>query len=187
MSDTELSPVHYQALLPLTWVAAESLDAAKLSVWMHTNAVLLRALATIEAQPPASDYESEPGTPTGRMLERLEAKIDLSLSLLSCLLGHEAHHQQALPATLSAGGIEWESASLPEAGSEILLTLHLSPKLPHPLQLPAHVERSGNGRALARFVHLDDDTRDWLERTVFRQHRRSIQALHQQRREADNA
>lgn len=181
MSDTELSPVHYQALLPLAWVVAGALDAARLSVWMHTNAILLRALATIEAQPPATDYESEPGTPTGRMLERLEAKIDLSLSLLSRLLGHESSLQQALPVTLSANAVEWESASLPEAGSEILLTLHLSPKLPHPLQLPARVERSGNGRALARFTHLDEETRDWLERTVFRQHRRHIQALHQGR------
>lgn len=150
---------------------------------MHTNTVLLRALATIEAQPPITDYESEPGSPTGRMLERLEAKVDLALILMGRLLSQEHPAHYPVPLTLSAQAVEWKSDSLPPPGSPILITLHLSPTLPQPLRLTAIVKRSGQGSAEAVFTHLNEEMKEWLERTVFRQHRRHIQAMHQARQQ----
>ncbi len=174
--------VSFQADLPLEWRPLGDTEQHVLDIWMHTNVVLLRALATIEAQPPITDYESEPGSPTGRMLERLEAKVDLALTLLGRLLSQEQPAPRPIPLSLSAQAVTWKSEPLPPAGSPILLTLHISPRLPQPLRLTAIVKRSGQGSAEAVFTHLGEEMQDWLERTVFRQHRRHIQAMHQSRK-----
>jgi hypothetical protein len=84
---------------------------------------------------------------------------------------------------LSAQAVAWKSDSLPPAGSAVLITLHISSRLPQPLRLTAIVKRSGQGGAEAVFTHLGEELQDWLERTVFRQHRRHIQAMHQARKQ----
>jgi hypothetical protein len=175
--------VSFHANLPLEWQPLGDAERHAVEVWMHTNVVLLRALSTIEAQPPLSDYENEPGSPTGRMLERLEAKVDLALALMGRLLSQEQPAPWPTPLTLSARAVEWQADALPPAGSPVLITLHISPRLPQPLRLAAIVKHSGQGSAKAVFTHLGEEMQDWLERTVFRQHRRHIQARHLARKQ----
>jgi hypothetical protein len=175
--------VSFQANLPLEWRPLGDAEQHAVEIWMHTNIVLLRALATIDAQAPATDYENEPGSPTGRVLERLEAKVDLALTLLGRLLSQEQPAPRPASLTLSAQAVAWKSDSLPPAGSAVLITLHISSRLPQPLRLTAIVKRSGQGGAEAVFTHLGEELQDWLERTVFRQHRRHIQAMHQARKQ----
>lgn len=175
--------ISFQADLPLEWRPLGDAERGAAEIWMHANVVLLRALSTIEAQPSVTDYESEPGSPTGRVLERLEAKVDLALTLLGRLLGQEQPAPRPVSLTLSAQAVEWKSDSLPPAGSPVLITLHISPRLPQPLRLAAIVKRSGQGSAEAVFTRLEGEMQDWLERTVFRQHRRHIQTLHQARKQ----
>ena len=78
--------------------------------------------------------------------------------------------------------MEWTDAAVPQTGQLILISLHLSPKLPQPLLLPAAVtqlESMENGsRVRAKFTHLNQEMEEWLERTLFRFHRRSIQQSH---------
>lgn len=177
------SGVSFQAFLPLEWRPLGDAEHHVVDIWMHTNTVLLRALATIEAQPPITDYESEPGSPTGRMLERLEAKVDLALTLMGRLLSEEHPAPHPVQLTLSAQAIRWNSDNLPPSGAPVLITLYISPRLPQPLRLTAIVKHSGMGNAEAVFTHLGEELQDWLERTVFRQHRRHIQAMHQARKD----
>ncbi|MBS4096578.1 MAG: PilZ domain-containing protein [Sulfuricella sp.] len=171
--------VYFQGNLPLAWHAAEPPGEETLQGWMFTNAVLLRALATMDAQPTERDVD--PNGDADRKLERLEAKLDLALNLLAQLIARDAPKPEACPATLSATAIEWFSSKIPATGN-LVITLYLDPRLPQPLQLPAQVLESapaeGGHRTLAEFHHLDEETQEWLERMVFRRHRRHIQALH---------
>lgn len=169
--------VSFQARLPLAWRAAEALSEETVHAWMHTNAVLLRALATMEV--PQLERDSEPGAENEKRLERLEAKLDLALDLLARLLARDAARPQRYPATLSATAIEWLCNDAPPSGN-LVISLYLDPRLPQPLQLPAEVMASSltpdGRRTLAEFRQLDEETQEWLERLVFRQHRRHIQA-----------
>ena len=169
--------VYFQASLPLSWRSAEALSEENVRAWMHTNAVLLRALATMEI--PQLERDNEPGAENEKRLERLEAKLDLALDLLARLLARDTAKPPAYPATLSATAIEWLGNTTPPSG-DLVISLYLDPRLPQPLHLPAAViastPTSAGQRTLAEFRRLDEETQEWLERMVFRQHRRHIQA-----------
>ncbi len=179
----EADGVAFQADHPFSWDPLPETAPHEVAAWMHTNTVLLRALATLEAAIPPTEPDADLPGPASRALERLEAKTDLVLELLGVLLCSRAEALPPRPATLSATSLEWDDSAGPENGSLILIRLAISPALPHPLRLPARVERQGT-TVRASFAHLTDEALDWLERTVFRRHRRQIQALAQQRQQA---
>lgn len=115
-------------------------------------------------------------------MERLEAKLDLALSLMMQLARQQNEPPAPHPVILRASSVEWVGARVPEPAQLILLSLHLSPRLPQALHIPAAVaavERMENGaRVSANFTHLSQEVEEWLERTLFRFHRRSIQQSH---------
>jgi hypothetical protein len=77
--------------------------------------------------------------------------------------------------------LEWLDTNAPEPGREIIIYLYLSPKLPQPLTLTAIVQscvaEGDTSRVQATFSHLNTELTDWLERTVFRYHRRAIHQM----------
>ncbi len=179
MHETDFGGVSYQAEIPLGWQAAPPPQAAVLQEWMHTNAVLLHAFATMEGQPPERDSES------GSEIERIEVKLDLVLNLLARLLAQHAPRPEPSRVTLSAAVIEWLClGAAPPAGSDIVISLFINPYLPQPLLLPARVRaartETGGTQVAAEFTHLSEEAGEWLERTVFRNHRRFIQARHRE-------
>lgn len=182
MSDyTEQDGIFFEGTLPLSWSPiTRPIPAFTLDEWMHTNVAILRALSTMEAVP--TDKENELGTVAAKAIERLEAKIDLSLNLLASLLAQKIDFPEAVTTKLSANGIEWLSSEAPALGTDIVLSLYLSHKIPQQLVFPAkvtHAEMTPEGqRTRAVFLDLDEEMKDWLERTVFRYHRRAIQSRH---------
>jgi hypothetical protein len=171
-----LQGVSFAANLPLEWQPLKPASPATIHEWMHTNAVILRALAGMENLVEDKDYEAAGAS--GKILERVEAKLDLALSLLARLLASREGAPEEQPVVVSADGLEWRTATPPTLHQDILISLHLNSNLPQPLLLPAKVilvEGSvPANRVQARFQHLSDEAREWLERTVFRHHRRNI-------------
>jgi hypothetical protein len=178
MSEADLQGVSFSAELPLSWEALTEQPPFTLQGWMLANVAMLRGLATMEAM--QGDKENELGPVAGKALERLEAKIDLSLTLLARLLANRSDFPPTLPITLSPDFIEWVEEKGPETGREVLLSLYLSRALPTPLLLPARVvaseRRPGGTHTRAVFIRFSEEMEDWLERTVFRHHRRAIHA-----------
>ena len=177
----EQDGISFEAILPLSWSPlARPVPAFTLDEWMHTNIAILRALSTMEAVP--TDKENELGTAAAKAIERLESKIDLSLTLLSSLLTQKINYPETVHTKLSAYGIEWINSNPPASGSEIEISLYLSHKIPQKLTFPAkvtHAEVMPEGqRTRAEFLDLNEEMKDWLERTVFRYHRRAIQSRH---------
>ena len=159
----------YQAKLPLSWQKVEQFSDVDLDRWMHANAVFLRALAVLETPLPEAD----------KAMERLEAKVDLSLFLLTQLLSQHTPMPSPRPLSLNAQNMEWTDDQSPEVESCVLARLYLSPRLPQPLILPLTVlsisTMESGFRIHACLSHLSEEVQDWLERTLFRYHRRAIQ------------
>lgn len=184
-NQSEPQGVFHAADLPLSWMPLGQCPPAQAEQWQHQGVALLRALSVIEM--PVSELDRDTASAAGKAMERLEAKLDLALSLMMQLAARE---QIGLPPVcaviLRADSAEWIDQSAPEAGQMLLISLHISPKLPQPLTLPARVtatERREQGtRVKADFIHLNEELADWLERTLFRFHRRSIQQGHARQR-----
>jgi hypothetical protein len=185
-NQSEPQGIFYAADLPLNWTALSRLQPVQLEQWQHDSVSLLRALAVIEA--PVAETDRDISSVAGKSMERLEAKLDLALSLMMQLARQQSELPAPHPVTLRSNSVEWVGASAPEPAQLILLSLHLSPKLPQALRIPATVaavERLENGaRVHANFTHLSPEVEDWLERTLFRFHRRSIQQSHSRQHDA---
>ena len=136
--------------------------------------MLLRALAMMDD---GAEGERDEADPRAAELSRIEAKVDLVLARLGAVLSARA---ESLPATAlrwSRLGARLRLASSP-ARPDGVLRVHLDPRLPQALELPARLvgtERLG-GECLAwlRFEGLDPALEAALERHVFRRHRREV-------------
>lgn len=169
--------VSYFTIIPLSWHPEAEPSAGDIAVWMYGNVTLLRALAMIEAIQP--ELDADVGSGVGKVLERLEFKIDLTLSLIAKLLTQTAVPPSNCPVFVSAEGMEWIGKEAATEGDDIVISAYISPKLPQPLVLPAKiksVQQEPDGtRVYATFTHLSEEAQDWLSRTVFRYHRRAVQ------------
>ncbi len=178
MDTSRFSSIFFEARLPLRWQGGLTPTPEELGDWMHTNAVLLRALAAFENK---LGEAAEGTTGAGKIMERLEAKVDLAILLLAKIAALGGDQPKACPIALSAGEIAWIADDAPEPGEAINLTLHIDPSLPQPLQLPASVVAvtplAEGKQVTASFTHLSEECQDGLERMVFRQHRHHIQAM----------
>lgn len=172
---TNQTGVAYTTTLPLSWREAVNIAPGETERWQHANISLLHALATVEAMP--ADREKELGL-AAKAYERLETKVDVMLDMLGRLLAERIEIPPEHLIILRANGLEWLDMNAPETGSEIVICLYLSPKLPQPLTLTASVQscaqEGDSTRVQCVFTHLNAEITEWLERTVFRYHRRSV-------------
>jgi len=177
----EPNGVFYAADLPLNWTPLSRIQPAQSEQWQYAGTALLRALAVLET--PVPEVERDISSANGKAMERLEAKLDLALSLMTQLARQQAELPPSHHVVLRANSLEWLGEPVPAMQQLVLVSLHISPKLPQPLILPATVTGvalQDNGASLVRaaFADLSEEMEEWLERTLFRFHRRSIQQSH---------
>lgn len=172
-----------KAHLPFEWEPEPTPCASITARRRHDNIVLLRALCAMEGTP--GEREHDMPDPVGKHLDRLESKLDILLSMIANLV----RESTALPAEkavcLYADRVAWqEDAPPPRIGQTLLLRLFPSPRLPQPLLLDAVVMEStptddGQVRLVALLQDRDPDLEEWLTRTIFRHHRRTLYAQRQ--------
>jgi hypothetical protein len=183
----ESNGVSHAADLPLAWMPISHIQPGQGEQWQYAGAALLRALAVLET--PVSEIERDISSPGGKAMERLEAKLDLALSLMAQLARQQAAPPPLHRVVLRAKSLEWLGETAPAPQQLVLLSLYISPKLPQPLMLPAKVtgvalQDNGVSRVRADFVGLSEEMEDWLARTLFRFHRRDIQQSHVRQNDA---
>lgn len=138
--------------------------------------LLLRVLALLEAAPP--HYDEEDSAELQRW-QAMEARVDLCLHLLGQLLLRDGPLPQVCPVSLSGDSASWCSEQELPIGQQGTLALYLSPRIPQPLLLPAQITAAeqlpaGGWQLEAQFRLGDDELQDWLDKTIFRRHRREI-------------
>ena len=139
------------------------------------NEKFLRRVSTLEEEP-AKVVENDPEL--ARELMRLESKIDMMLDMVGTVLARHLKLPKATPIRLTAQGISWESPKAPSVKSHVTIALYMLPNYPYPLTLQGvvmSVEKClGGRRTTVVFDAMSEMAQEWLEKTIFRQHRRKV-------------
>ena len=175
-SDPLADGLVFEDALPLCWEVVDDLpDAAHLARLNEADEALLRVISALE------EYRPEPGeehAEVAQELARLDFKLSLVLDLVGQLLSRQLTLPESLPVRLGARGLEWPAADPPRPGAHLIVSLYLHPGYPRPLELPGVVAGVDplpvGGRVRLAFRGLGEPVEDWLEKFIFRHHRRSI-------------
>ncbi len=179
MSDTSnhsITGLTYEDTLPLRWVAATVApsDAQQVRI-QESNAEVLRAVAFLEEHQGEAVLEHDPIT---QELQRMDFKINLLLDLVGQVLAHHSTLPEPLPVSLSAKAIQWDAQVAPDLGSHLNVEFFLSRKYPRPIMFYGQVQQvntvPGGFRTTVALEGMSEVVRDWLEKFIFRHHRRSI-------------
>jgi hypothetical protein len=174
---SEYDGLSIEDIVPVTWEVADFTHSAALE---HASEDSSRALQAIAV------YEETPRSPTEDLVHmrsesaRLEAKLDLVLSLLSNVVSERVGMPEPRAIILRNGSIEWQLELAAEVGrgDTGIANIWVNTHLPLPLRLPCRVdgviERNGYQWGQARFEFLSPNVRDGLGQVIFRHHRRQV-------------
>jgi hypothetical protein len=164
----------YEDILPLDWHPIAETDAAQVHV-DEANAEFLRVMAALEGHTPEpSDNHPE----LAAEISRVEFKVNLLLDMVGKILAQHLALPQPVSMKLNAQGVEWFSTNAPQVGQRLHVELYLRPDYPRPLVITGRVvsveQVDGGTHTTVSFEDIDGPVLDWLEKTVFRHHRRRI-------------
>jgi len=155
--------------MPLAWHAA-TLEPEERQSQMREATLLLTALNQIEGT-----HELEAGGPENRRLDRIEAKLDLTLHLLARTL-QTGDTSPTRSVQITPSGAQWQDPTPPAAGTTLILEFRPSEALPLSLKLPAIALEPEAGNAHVSFEGLTEAFDEALYQFVFRRHRQAIRA-----------
>lgn len=169
----------YEAHLPLAWREVGTFpDAGELVQQNAANEELLRTFSVIDQ---TGGEHAEEKSELAQEIARLDAKLNLALELLGEVLTRHTALPAAVALKLGACGLEWQGEHPPALGAQLAISLYSHPNLPRPLLLNGVVTYSDADTARARFHGMNDSVRDWLEKMIFRHHRRAVALARAQR------
>ncbi len=165
----------YEDTLPLRWTVVSAPADASYPRLEEANAEFLRTMSALEEHALETADENPE---LAHEIQRLESKVNLLLGMVSRLLTQQQPLPAPLPVRLNAGGIEWVSPLAPAVGDHVQIELYLRQDYPLPLLLAGRVGAVASVPAGRRtevvFEALGDTVQDWLEKTIFRYHRRLV-------------
>ncbi len=175
----------YEARLPLRWRTQQGAHGGEAVCSDEANADFLRVLSALEEH--GTEHHEET-VEIAHELRRLESKLDLVLGMVGQILARQLGLPQPVPVRLGARHLEWTGSPAPLPGERVCIELYLHPEYPRPLLLPGEVEAAepdpqGTTRVRVRLEPLNEMVQNWLERIIFRHHRRLI--AHSRRPPAD--
>ena len=141
-----------------------------------SNEEFLRAVSVI-GDAGGQKEPQDAGGAVSSELARLDLKVNLLLDLVSTLIYHQLDIPDTSPVRVSAAGVAWRG-EVPEPGSTVYLQLYIQRGLPKPLccygKVVSSPEDFAAGKAKVRFVGLTGAAQSWLEKLIFRHHRREV-------------
>ena len=176
-SESNYEGLSLEDLLPIEWQPADFRISSALEHANEDTARALQAIAVFEETPrsPTDDIAHVSGDSS-----RLEAKVDLLLSLVSNLVGEKAGLPEPRPLILRGKSIEWQADEKfkCERGASGFANIWANMHIPLPLRLPCRldgtIERNGFQWCRASVEFLAPNVRDGLEQVIFRHHRRQV-------------
>lgn len=167
----------YEDILPLEWrrLGAEP-DHTYLAHLNESNEDTLRMLAIMDER---SVEKSDEGVTLAAEITRLETKVNLLLDMVGQILTNHLLLPDQIPVRLGPSGIEFAHAKPPKADERVVITLYLHQRYPRPLEIAGHVvsvDDTGQGAywVKVRFLGVSSSVGDWLEKFIFRRHRRLV-------------
>ena len=181
MSEADSQPggLAYTDNISVSWRPVHhDLDQTHLAMVNASNEAFLRDVNVIGDTAAQKDA---PDSALGQELLRLDLKLNLVLDLVSTLVYHELDIPHTSFVRVSSDDVAWSGASaddVPEPGSTVYLELYIQRGLPKPLccygEVVTDPDAYAEGQARGRFVGLTGAARAWLEKLIFRHHRREV-------------
>lgn len=173
---TTPDPLQVRLHLPCAW-RPQVLDAAALDdCWREARLLLILA----QHGEAAGNRDGERNDHLERTLGRLEAKLDLTLHLLTSTLGIRLPVSAPVSVTLRHDGLVLPPGLATVAAEPGCCLLGIPQDqdrpLPQPLALPAQVTRLDDQGAEIRWLAMPVDLEELWSQWLFRQHRRAIHA-----------
>ena len=166
----------YEDCLPLSWDTPDSKpDQAALLAIQNENEETLKVICSLDEAHLEND---DPQSVHAQQLMRLDAKVNFLMDMVGQLLQSSLTLPSPSKMSLSADGIQWIDKRAPDVSDYIHVQLYLKVKYPKPVILPALV-RSVNKveegyRITSEFDSLSAGVEEWIEKLIFRHHRRAI-------------
>jgi len=169
----------YSDNISIAWRAVtHELDQTHLARVNASNEEFLRAVSVIGDA--GGQHQKDPPESTGvvgQEIQRLDLKVNLLLDLVGSLIYHTLDIPDTSPVRVSAAGVAWRG-DVPAPGSTVYLELYIQRGLPKPLCCYGEVESTQEeyaaGKARVRFKGLTGAALAWLEKLIFRHHRREV-------------
>ncbi|NOX26652.1 MAG: hypothetical protein GXP21_00415 [Gammaproteobacteria bacterium] len=180
MTDSRNSDGHlgqrlvFEDSLPLAYKVVEALPQGNeyLSLQM-SNEETLHAIMMVEDAPKESPEDS---SAEAQDILRLEYKINVMFDLLAGLYQREFEFPPCADVVLRSDALQWQTTDSILVGSCVMVDLHISRKYPKPITLPGTITLEGDNGLLT--MTFDDSvgerTRDWIDKFIFRYHRRAV-------------
>jgi len=167
----------YEDIVPMRWKeVGKEIPVSQLVRIHESNEEILRFISVLDeyrSESPSEAYGAGPGD-----LTRIEYKMNLILDLVSRILVHHVDMPRMIPVRMSGTGILWKCDEPLNPGQYVLLDIYFYQKYPRPIVLPGKVqsvEKTGNEYdTWVSFEYINDTVRRWLDKLIFRQHRRGI-------------
>ncbi len=167
----------YVDTLPVSWDPRDdtSSESNYTRISEHNEHVLRCVNLLGEQLKDKIEDESE----TDQLLQRLEAKVNLLLDLISNLDQRIRQVPHLTEVKLAAAGIEWIcQESAPGVGDNIWVNIYLDNRIPEAMKIDAKVlavTEEARGRVVsAMFESMEGTAKDQMEKMIFRHHRRMI-------------
>lgn len=149
-------------------------DDDHLAVVNESNESFLRAVAALSSFPGEHEEESA----ISAELERLDHKMNLVLDLVSQLVYKQLDIPQKTTATLSANDLVWQEPNPPNSAEVLFMQVYIEHGTPKPLCFYGEVTSSEEdrraGRCRVRYFGLSQSVQSWLDKLIFRHHRREV-------------
>jgi len=154
-----------------------ALDQKHLAMVNASNEEFLRAVSVIGEAGSAKESQESSASGIAQEVARLDLKVNLLLDLVGTLVYHQLDIPETSPVRVSAMGVAWKG-NVPEPGVTIYLELYIQRGLPKPLccygEVVSSAEDFAAGTAKVRFTGLTGAAKSWLEKLIFRHHRREV-------------
>lgn len=141
----------------------------------ESNEIFLRSVAALGTL--AGEHNEEEGAISAE-IERLDRKINLVLDLVSQLVYQQLEIPDKCHVTISATDLAWQEPDPPGPGETLFVRAYIQHGTPKPLCFYGEVtstdedERAGMCRV--RYLGLSPSVESWLDKLIFRRHRREV-------------
>ena len=155
---------------------------AHLAIVNESNESFLRAVSAIGTFPGDGSLSvdaSEDDVAMSQEIARLDLKINLLLDLVSQLIYKQLEIPERRRVTVSSSDIAWGGGGpLPTPGSTVFVQAYIQHGTPKPLCFYGEVissqEDCDTGCARVRYLGLAGSAQSWLDKLIFRHHRREV-------------
>lgn len=167
----------YDGMLPLAIRSVPALPSEnQLAMINASNESLLKASLILHDSPEIDEHDE-----LSQELRRQDYKINLLLEMVGELLAHQNILPAPIQLSLTSSHLDCQYTN-PDfsqtLGEVVEISLYITPNTPKALTLFGHVMKTGIECSI-QFMGINQSVQDWLEKVIFRHHRRTIaQSLH---------